>query len=90
VVIDDGVGNERVEAPVARLHVLEQRVHRRGAPRVRPDARGLGPDFRDGFIEPALVAARSNDCSAFRYELLGDRQADSSRTASDNGDLAFK
>jgi hypothetical protein len=90
VVVDDGVGHERVEAPVPRLHVLEQRVHRRGDPGVRPGARGLGPDLRDGFIEPGLIAARNNDCSACRYEFFGDRRTDPSRTAGDNGDLAFQ
>jgi hypothetical protein len=87
---DYSVGFDHVEAPVSRLDVLERRVHRRGAPGVRPDTRGLGPDLRDGFIDPAPIAARNNDCSAFRYELLGNRQADSSRTTGDNGNLAFK
>ena len=73
-----------------RLHVLEQRVHRGRTPRAGADARGLRPDLRDGLVEPALIAARNNDCSAFCYELVGDRQTDSSRTTGDNGNLTFK
>ena len=48
-------------APILHLHVLEQRVHRCGPPRVRPNARGLLPDRRVGFVEPPLIASRHND-----------------------------
>jgi hypothetical protein len=84
VSVDDGVGHDHVEAPRPRLHVLEQRVHRRGAPRVRPNARGLLPDRRDDFVESPLIASRHDDGGALFRELRSDGEADSLRAASDN------
>ena len=85
----DRVGND-VSRRRYRAFVLEQGVHRRRAPRVRPDARDPGPDRRDGFVEPVLVAPRHDDDGAVLDELLRDRQADPLRAAGDNGDLSIE
>jgi hypothetical protein len=90
VSIDDGVGHDHVEAPRPRLHVLEQRVHRRGAPRVRPNARGRLPDRRDRLVESPLIASRHDDGGALFREFPRDREADALRTARDNRNLSIE
>src|SRR5204862_3375362 len=88
--IDHGVCNNAIEAAVSGLHVLEQRVHRGWAPRVRPDAGGFGSNCRDSFIEPAVVTSRHDDGGALFHERLRDREPDSLRAASDNSDFPIE
>jgi len=75
-------------APILHLHVLEQRVHRCGAPRVRPNARGLLPDRRVGFVEPPLIASRHNDSGPV-VRTPSRWRADSLRATSDDSHLSI-
>jgi len=56
MVIDDGIGDDRIESPVLRLHIRGQRVRRPRTRGIRANARSLRPQLRDGFVKPALIA----------------------------------
>src|SRR5580658_6750481 len=84
------VGEDGVELALLLLDLGVQTVEIGRFGSVGLDTGYVAADFTDSCFQFRLTASGDVDMGAFRHKALGGRQANTARTASDQGDFAFE